>query len=255
MAKGLLALLLFGLIWALYTARSWRTDGKALLRFITRPLPWFAFQSAAAPWHIAAMISDPDFVWAYFVSEHVMRFLGQRIPVDIYSGSVLYYLPRLVLLSLRWVVLLPAGLSAKPARSAADLDRFAWMATVVIVGFLTASSAKANYYAALALPIAAVWLALRLTPAQADGPSSRQLLLIGTVTCPVLATGVWAVSLEVRWEVVRRRWRWDALHPSLALVTGTSAVAIWVGRSLSNRWHLPVRTTAPAPHWRWASLA
>lgn len=244
MAKGLLALLLFGLIWALYIAASWRTEDKGLLRFITRPLPCFAFLSVAAPWHIAAIIRDPDFVWAYFVNEHVMRFLGQRIPVDTYSGSVLYYLPRLVLLFFPWVFLLPAGLSAKPARSAADLDRFAWMATVVIVGFFTASSAKANYYVALALPSAAVWLALRLTPTQADGPSSRQLLLIGAMTCLVLVTGVWAVSLEVRWEAVLRRWRWDALYPSLPLVIGTLAAATWVGRSRGNRWQLPGCATA-----------
>ena len=244
MAKGLLALLLFGLIWALYIAASWRTEDKGLLRFITRPLPCFAFLSVAAPWHIAAIIRDPDFVWAYFVNEHVMRFLGQRIPVDTYSGSVLYYLPRLVLLFFPWVVLLPAGLTAQPVRSAADLDRFAWMATVVIVGFFTASSAKANYYVALALPSAAIWLALRLASKQAGGPSSRQLLLIGAMTCLVLMTGVWAVSLEVRWEAVLRRWRWDALYPSLALAIGSLAVATWIGRAHSNRWQLPVGATA-----------
>lgn len=246
LTKGLLAPLLFGLIWVLYAASSWRTDGGKILRFISQPLPWLAFLLVAAPWHLAAMLRDPDFAWFYFINEHVMRFLGQRIPVDTYSGTPLYYLPRILLLFFPWVALLPSALKTKPRTEHADLDRFAWIATVVVIGFFTLASSKANYYVALALPTAALWLALRVQaqPDNETGPSRWELLALGVLTASVLAAGVWAVSLEVQnWEHVLKSWRWDALYLSVALVIVVAVVRYYIWRSRVSRWNLPVLAT------------
>ena len=246
LAKGLLAPFLFMLIWLLHAGLSWRTDGRNIVRFLAQPLPWLAFLIVAAPWHIAAMLRDPDFAWFYFVNEHVMRFFGQRIPVDTYSGSALYYLPRILLLFFPWVVLLPSAVKVKPAVENVDLDRFAWIASAVIVGFFTLASSKANYYVALALPTAALWLALRIKAQlqRDDGLSRWETLSLAVLTALVLAAGVWAVSLEVRWEMVLKRWRWDALYLSIMLVIGISATALCVRHARVSRWHWPVLATA-----------
>jgi len=40
------------------------------------------FLAIAAPWHILAGIRNHGFFWFYFVNEHVLRFLGKRVPKD-----------------------------------------------------------------------------------------------------------------------------------------------------------------------------
>jgi 4-amino-4-deoxy-L-arabinose transferase-like glycosyltransferase len=59
------------------------------------------FLIVAAPWHIAASLANPDFLWFYFVREHLLRFLGMRYPKD--SGSV----PRSLFWGLHLVWLFP----------------------------------------------------------------------------------------------------------------------------------------------------
>jgi 4-amino-4-deoxy-L-arabinose transferase-like glycosyltransferase len=85
LTKGLVAIIfVFGTA-ALYLAltgeyRNWRR---------LRPFAGILlFLAIAAPWHIAAGLRNPapagghGFFWFYFVNEHVLRFLGRRIPMD-----------------------------------------------------------------------------------------------------------------------------------------------------------------------------
>jgi 4-amino-4-deoxy-L-arabinose transferase-like glycosyltransferase len=85
LTKGLVAIIfLFGTA-ALYLVltgeyRNWRR-----LRPFTGIL---LFLAIAAPWHIVAGLRNPappgghGFFWFYFINEHVLRFLGRRIPMD-----------------------------------------------------------------------------------------------------------------------------------------------------------------------------
>jgi 4-amino-4-deoxy-L-arabinose transferase-like glycosyltransferase len=85
LAKGLMGLVVIGLTVLPYLAssrewRRWREFrlGTGLLVFL----------AIAAPWHILAGLRNPGtaqhhgFFWFYFINEHVLRFLGKRIPKD-----------------------------------------------------------------------------------------------------------------------------------------------------------------------------
>lgn len=85
LTKGLVALaFIFGTaaIFLLLTG-DWRKVRR--LRPLTGLL---LFLAIAAPWHVLAGLRNTDgadghgFFWFYFVNEHVLRFLGQRIPQD-----------------------------------------------------------------------------------------------------------------------------------------------------------------------------
>ena len=85
LTKGLVALVFFFGTAIVYLAatgdyKSWRA-----LKPFTGLLLFFAI---AAPWHILAGLRNTGgmnghgFFWFYFINEHVLRFLGKRIPMD-----------------------------------------------------------------------------------------------------------------------------------------------------------------------------
>jgi 4-amino-4-deoxy-L-arabinose transferase-like glycosyltransferase len=85
LTKGLMALVVIGLTVLPYLAitgewRRWRE-----FRLASGLLLFFV---VAAPWHILAGLRNPGtpehhgFFWFYFVNEHILRFLGKRIPRD-----------------------------------------------------------------------------------------------------------------------------------------------------------------------------
>jgi 4-amino-4-deoxy-L-arabinose transferase-like glycosyltransferase len=149
LTKGLLAVVLFGGI--LLAASCWCRNARPLLAML-HPLPLLAFLAVAAPWHLLAAQRDADFLWYYFVNEHWLRFLGERVPNDYYNGSWWYYLPRLLMLSLPWSLLL----LLRPGQPWPSWARLACCACVVPLLFFSLSRAKANYYIVLVLP----WIAL-----------------------------------------------------------------------------------------------
>ena len=40
------------------------------------------FLIVAAPWHVAAALANSDFLWFYFIREHLLRYFGRRYPND-----------------------------------------------------------------------------------------------------------------------------------------------------------------------------
>lgn len=167
MAKGLVAVLLFGAVlfflllptvWSvglLRTCRDW-LEPRAILNFV----------AIAAPWHIAASLVEPIFPWFYFINEHVLRFLGKREPHDYYAGSWWYYLPRMAIYLFPWSFLLP-GLLQRPHNPLREndpksLSHFLLLAWLVPLVFFSVSSAKANYYLIAVMPFAVFQLALAI---------------------------------------------------------------------------------------------
>jgi hypothetical protein len=88
--------------------RNWR---------VIKPFSGLAlFLAIAAPWHILAGLrntggmSGHGFFWFYFINEHVLRFLGRRIPRDYNKlPGYLYWTLHLVWL-FPWSLFLPVGL-------------------------------------------------------------------------------------------------------------------------------------------------
>ncbi len=70
------------------------------------------FLAITAPWHILAGLRNQGFFWFYFINEHVLRFLGRRIPKD-YSKLpfALYWSLHLVWL-FPWSLFFPLALVA-----------------------------------------------------------------------------------------------------------------------------------------------
>lgn len=241
LTKGLLALLLFVGIWTIFVVVRWRTDGRHAARFLLQPLPWATFFVVAVPWHLAAALAYPDFVWTYFWNEHVLRFLGQRIPQDTYSGSPLYYLPRVVLLFFPWIVFVPVALRQRAEKPGNGATAFGAVATLCVLAFFSAAAAKANYYVALALPFASVWLATRLS--DLAEPRRHELAVTAVLTVMMLAAGVWAVTQEVRWATVVARGHWHTVSLSAVMLAIALTAAVCIRRGYLNLWLLPALAT------------
>lgn len=254
LTKGLLAVVLFGLVWAIYVAFTWwrsRAEALAQLRFLLAPVPVLAFVVIALPWHVLAVREYDGFAWMYFWNEHVLRFLGQRIPNDTYSGSFLYYLPRIALLFFPWIVFMPRAACTSRAPQHAALDRFCATAGMVVFAFFSISSAKANYYIALALPFFAVWLAVRLATTARDhdavqAPATPRLIelwVLALLTLVMIVAALWAVSREVEWQVVVARGDWHNLVMGGTLLLAAVIATVLVIRSANSLWLTPAFAT------------
>jgi 4-amino-4-deoxy-L-arabinose transferase-like glycosyltransferase len=137
LTKGLVAVIFFFGTAILYFALT--GDHRHLGR--TKPLTGvLLFLAIAAPWHLLAGLRNTGgmdghgFFWFYFVNEHVLRFLGRRIPRDYNKlPTSLFWLQHLVWL-FPWSLFFPL-LTAQSLRSFqasrrehhVDLKGFAWL--------------------------------------------------------------------------------------------------------------------------------
>jgi 4-amino-4-deoxy-L-arabinose transferase-like glycosyltransferase len=193
LAKGLVALILFGLVVVTFDA----IRSASVMRFVRSQGKWFepgaiaVFVAIAAPWHIAASLTEPVFAWFYFINEHVLRFLGKREPHDYYSGGWWYYLPRMAIYLFPWSFIVPTlFMSKRDAATPKDLDlkRFLLLAWSMPLLFFSVSSAKANYYLVAVMPFAALHLALAIEDRGTMKPLTRVVpgLMIGVLAMVAL---------------------------------------------------------------------
>ena len=216
MAKGLVAVVLFCLVTGMLLAdhcRSLDAFARGCRRWCE---PWgiCLFLAIAVPWHVAASAVEPIFLWFYFINEHVLRFLGTRLPHDYYAGAWWYYLPRMAIYLFPWSFMLPSLLLRSPnealrlrreahqpsaARKPA-LERFLWIAWVAPLLFFSLSDAKANYYLVAVMPFAALHLALALEKrAYLAGAAAA----LPGVLVALLSAALWAAFVN-RGPVVQR---------------------------------------------------
>jgi len=197
LAKGLVALVLFGLVVfiALFPEARARGQYRGVYGPWFDPVALLLFAAIALPWHVAAAAVEPAFAWIYFVNEHLLRFLGLRVPHDYYGGAWWYYLPRIAVYLFPWSFLLPGLLRVPPPRTAGDAQAFgrfllvAWLAPLL---FFSLSSAKANYYLVAVMPFAAFHLADALErrgfrDARTRALPGVQIALLAGVLCMVVA--------------------------------------------------------------------
>ena len=179
------------------------------------------FLLVAAPWHILAALRNPPageargFLWFYFINEHVMRFLGKRVPAGYDTVPLLLFWALLLVWLIPWSAFLPQALRSVPVpwrkhgrRGARALDPqqranllfFLW--ALVIVGFFSFST-RQEYYTIPALPALALlvggWLARESAPdamaldRRAGRISSSALFAIGVIA---LVAGVFFLSVS-----------------------------------------------------------
>ena len=191
LTKGLIGLVFPAGAIGLYLLLTGNLRHLLRLRVISSTL---VFLGIAAPWHILAALRNPPqgqargFLWFYFINEHVMRFLGKRVPPGYDTVPLAIFWGLLLAWLLPWSAFLPQALRGVPARwrelrskPGTPLDRrqranllfFLW--ALVILGFFSFST-RQEYYTIPALPgmalLVGAWLA-RESGAAALEPDRR----------------------------------------------------------------------------------
>ena len=211
LTKGLVALVLVGFAMLLYLAVSGEWRRWREFRLATGLLLFFAI---AAPWHILASVRNPGFFWFYFINEHVMRFLGKRIPHDYNKQeNSLYWSLHLIWL-FPWSLYLPVALR-KPVtewwarrkqgvqmrarrvydfRARTELVCFIW-ASVLLV-FFSFSTNQEYYTFPVYLPILML-IASRLAEEEQTSKrwltwTSGALAVAGIAAAGILVAGLWS---------------------------------------------------------------
>jgi 4-amino-4-deoxy-L-arabinose transferase-like glycosyltransferase len=199
LTKGLVGIVLPGLVVVAYALvardlrrlrEAWSPGGVALFLMI------------AVPWHVAAALRHPRFIWFYFVNEHWLRFLGRRSPPDFHEDPI--YAPALAALVLvfPWTFLVPAALRDFVHREAdgdrAGLGTFLapWLLGPVFL--FTVSRTRTYYYLlpvvpALALAFARLWARWRGAE-RARMRSPWTLVPAGLMGLAALAAWGWATA-------------------------------------------------------------
>ena len=199
LTKGFVALLLFGMVLPVWILLVHGKTASRHLRKWLDPVSAGIFFAITVPWFLAASWVEPIFPWFFFVNEHVLRFLGVRMPHDFYSGPWWYYLPRMVIYLFPWSLLVPVVLlSARSIRSRTEQQEFILLKKTLMLGwlvpllFFSLSSAKANYYLIVGTPFLALDLALRAE--QCDYLSGARIVIFGVLVA--LLSGALAMTAQ-----------------------------------------------------------
>lgn len=151
------------------------------------------FLVIAAPWHILAAIRTPaqgqasSFLWLYFVNEHLMRFLGKRLPPGFDTVPLGIFWVLMLVWLFPWSAFLPQAVRdvvaqwRKVRHLGSKLDRqyaanllFLLWALVIVIFF--SFSTRQEYYTIPALPgltlLIGGWLA-RESGSEADESDRR----------------------------------------------------------------------------------
>jgi 4-amino-4-deoxy-L-arabinose transferase-like glycosyltransferase len=154
------------------------------------------------PWHVLAMQHQTYFAWQYFVNEHWLRFLNQRIPHDYYNGPWYYHSVRILILFLPWSLLLPLLAKRRVSTPLATLQltRLLWAWVLLPLLFFSLSAAKANYYMVVCLPALALLLGLSLDSLMTHR-SFICLQAVALLSIPMLITlNIWASRAPERFS-------------------------------------------------------
>jgi 4-amino-4-deoxy-L-arabinose transferase-like glycosyltransferase len=141
LTKGLVALVFVIPTTLLFLALTGQLSHWRRLRPFTGVL---LFLAVAAPWHILAGLrntgaeSGHGFFWFYFINEHLLRFLGRRIPRDYNKlPALLYWLLHFIWL-FPWAFFAPAAVLQGWLNRRALLDPTPAARTVLLLGIFSA---------------------------------------------------------------------------------------------------------------------
>jgi 4-amino-4-deoxy-L-arabinose transferase-like glycosyltransferase len=187
LAKGLIAIAFPCLIISVYLFLIGDLKKLFKLHLISSAIIFFII---AAPWHILATLRNPaipgtgakGFFWSYFINEHVMRYIGKRVPYDYDKVDLGLFWGMLLIFLIPWIVFLIPALREIPAkiktwrsnldsRSRANLFCAIW--AVMIMLFFSFSS-RQEYYSLPAIPALALLIGGWMQRESESEPGSRE---------------------------------------------------------------------------------
>ena len=208
LTKGLVAIVFLAFVGGVWLALTGRWRAWRRLHPFSGVL---LFLAIAAPWHILAGIRNRGganghgFFWFYFINEHVLRFLGKRLPRDYNKVPWFLYWPMHLLWLFPWAALLPvawtrrhtfAGEGANARRTRESVWMLAIFSAFVLIFF--SLSTNQEYYTLpvyvpllmlLALPLAE---ACRSRTGRAFGAGLSTLAALGLLAAGALVFGLWS---------------------------------------------------------------
>lgn len=168
LTKGPVAVALPLLAALLYLAS--RGEWRRFLDLIANKRAWLIFAAIALPWYLAVtLVKGPGFVEAFFLKHNVGRFAGA---MEGHRGSVFYYLPVLLLMTLPYTGLLLLIGKRWREHWRDDFGRYALILFFLVFVLISAAATKLPHYLLYGLSPLLVLLALELKRAR-----SRWLLL------------------------------------------------------------------------------
>lgn len=205
----------------------------------------------AAPWYVAATLANPPyfdftlqsgegvfrgFFWRYFINEHLLRYLGQRLPKDYDTVPLApFWLLHLVWL-FPWSLYLPAALqrlggerfSAEHRAGRVRLMAGCW--AVFLLVFFSFSTSQEYYtmpiYPALALLIGSALAGHGQKDGEASNATARRLLRYATAT----VGGILALAAAACLALLLHAWSLPAEGDiSSALVSNPDAYTLSLG--------------------------
>lgn len=193
LTKGIVALALMGVLIISFLCVEKKLE---FLKYFFNPVAILIFLGLTVPWHVAASLKEPGFAWFYFVNEHWMRFLDQRIPRDYYRGPWYYYVPRLLVYMVPWTFVIPFIIKKNLFSSLASFQKYLMCWFLSFLFFFSVSKAKANYYMVVGLPP----LALGLGHVVAEKMRQGRLILIVNmgIGLALVMGGVWYMNRHPR---------------------------------------------------------
>lgn len=199
LSKGLIGAVLpgaIGLAWIAITGR------RSFVRRALCPSGILIFLAIAVPWHVLAAMRNHDFLWFYFVHEHLMRFTTE---VHRRDGPIWYFAGVLAAGFLPWTgYLWHAFRSALPrswaTRGERPVELFLILWAAVIFVFFSVSSSKLPPYILPIFPPLALLVGRVVAPRLAGDqedifPAGRTIFiaffgLVGLAAPVIYATGL-----------------------------------------------------------------
>lgn len=218
LAKGLIGLVLPGLVWCVWML--WERRWKQLALPLYPPV-WFAMLLIAGPWVWLAHKQHPQFLHYFFVTQHFQRYTetGFNNPQPWW-----FYLAVMALACLPWTLAgiyilfrqwrARQGLTPKSDFSTAQisLDRYMGVWFLAVVAFFSIPSSKIVGYVLPALPPLAYLIARLWQAAYAgDGRTvvQRWTKLTVTTACAAILCAALAIGFGIKG--VPHKARWDRL--------------------------------------------
>jgi 4-amino-4-deoxy-L-arabinose transferase-like glycosyltransferase len=212
LTKGLVALVLYGgsaILFLFFTRSSHEASRWRRLAPVSGPL---LFLAIAAPWHILAGLRNTGgadghgFFWFYFVNEHILRFLGRRIPRDYNKLPALLYWTLHAVWLFPWSLFAPAAVWAwirqRPTLARTQFARHSALLLTIycslVLVFFSLSTNQEYYTFPVYLPLLMLIAAALSRPHQ-PAPLRRSLgfsyaafTLLGLAVAAALFYGLWS---------------------------------------------------------------
>jgi len=151
--------------------------------------------AVAVPWHVAAGLRNPGFLWDYVVNQHLLFFFDEKLPRDSIPDSLGFFWTMFVVRGLPWSLFVPAAV-VHAWRRRTDLPGVALVAgwLTVVLALFSCAAGRLEHYSMPALPAVALLVGLALADAaRGDLRVGRAWLVV-----PALVAGGAALAVATQ---------------------------------------------------------